>query len=210
MEIEKSEKGGITTSQLSKLADQECIVQNLSWKPDQKTQKGRVFYPYLDIKFVKARLIEICGAGHVQFNIEKDQEGYAIGSMGIFVEGDWIWNSALGVERATTLKDKVKADKVKYKGNHADAYKSCAELFGLIVPKEIKSKILPEPEENIVYDITGKIKIGHIQYNLDSINDYLNGINQSLTLLAQIWLLNKKLQVDDNFKSLMSELKSML
>lgn len=203
-----SQQGGITSKQLALLGDKETIVNNLSWKPDQSTSAGRIFYPYLDIKFVKARMLEVIGPANMQFRIEKE-DVYAIGTMGIFVEGDWIYNSAIGTERdPRNVKDKTKSDKVKYKGNHSDAYKSCSELFGLIVPKEVKPKILPE-RNKIIYDVTGKKEIGHLSSSMELINSYLNNINQSVTLLAQIWMMNPDFNQDDHVRELFTELREL-
>lgn len=190
--IDRSEKGGVTYAQIGKLGDKQTILQNLSWKPDMLTKTGkRVFFPYLDIKFVKAYMIEVCGAGNVQFMIEKDKEGYAIGNMGIFIEGDWVYNSAIGVERDPSKKlDKTKQDKVRFKGNHSDAYKSCAELFGLIVPAEIKSKMLEE-KNNDIYTNQGK-KLGSSLYAKEAINTYLNNLNTSFTMFAQVYKFNEQ------------------
>jgi len=204
--MEKSKKGGLTQEAVAELGSRELILKNLCWKPDQLFKNGmRQFFPYLDIGFVKERLIEVCGAGNVQFTLEKENgQRYAIGSMGIFIDGDWVWNTAIGTERDSNLKDQTKRDKVVFKGNHSDAYKSCAELFGIIVPNDVKGKLLKE-KDNVVY--TPKdAKIGHINYNKDAINAYLNGMNQSLILLAQVYKSNADLlknypEVEVNFRS---------
>jgi hypothetical protein len=187
----ESNKGGISLEQIKKLGDKKIILENLSWKPDQKFKNGkRLFFPYLDIKFVKSRMIEVCGPGNVQFYLEKDQDKFAIGRMGVFIEGEWVYNTAIGTERDSKLKDEGKRNKVIFKGNHSDAYKSCAELFGLIVPREVASKTLDEKEDKVVYSAKGK-KIGHIEWNKESVNAYLNNLNKSITMLAQVYSINK-------------------
>lgn len=210
--MELSEKGGITAGQLSLLYDRKTILENLCWKPDQLTKTGkRIFFPYLDIKFVKSRLIEVCGPGNVQFTMEKDQEKYAIGSMGIFVEGEWVWNTAIGTERGSTLKDETKKNKVIFKGNHSDAYKSCAELFGLIVPRDIGAKMLVE-KDKVVYT-SGNKPIGNISYNKEAINAYLNNMNQSIVMMAQVYKSNEAAfkahpEAEQKFRDIAEFLKS--
>jgi len=208
----KAESGGITNDTLNELGDREVILKNLSWKPDQLFKNGkRQFFPFLDIKFVKSRMIEVCGAGNVQFILEKEQEKFAIGRMGIFVEGDWVWNTAIGTERDSKLKDETKRNKVIFKGNHSDAYKSCAELFGLIVPRDIQAKLLKE-QNDIVYSAKGK-EIGNIKYNKESINAYLNNMNQSITIMAQVYKSNEAAfkshpEADQKFRDIAEFLKS--
>jgi hypothetical protein len=208
----ENSKGGITPDKLKELGDRDVILKNLCWKPDQLFRNGtRQFFPYLDIKFVKSRMIEVCGSGNVQFTLEKDQDKFAIGSMGIFVNGDWVWNTAIGTERSSSLKDETKRNKVVFKGNHSDAYKSCAELFGLIVPRDIKPKLLKE-QNDIVFSATGKT-IGNVKYNKEAINAYLNNMNQSLAMMAQVYKTNEAIfkahpDAETKFRDIAEFLKS--
>jgi hypothetical protein len=210
--MELSEKGGITSAQLNLLTDRKVILENLCWKPDQATKSGkRIFFPYLEIGFVKSRLIEVCGAANVQFLFEKDQEKFGIGRMGIFVEGEWIWNVAVGTERDSKLKDETKRNKVIFKGNHSDAYVSCASLFGLIVPRDIKMKMLAE-KDKVVFTEKNK-QIGNIEYNKEAINAYLNNMNQSIVMMAQVYKSNEEAfkahpEADKKFREIAEFLKS--
>lgn len=206
-----SEKGGITKEQASKLGDKSSILQNLRWKPDNLVghqKKYRVFYPFLAIRYVKERLVDVCRIGNIQFSFEKEHENFGLGRLGILIEGEWIWNSALGTERKSNLRDKTKKDKVELKSGHSDAYKSAAELFGLIIPKEIKSVMLEE-REKYIYSKAGE-KIGHINYNIEEIVTYINNTSRGIPLLATLWNLYPGLHDEKEAQDTFTKLKGLI
>jgi len=198
---------GVTSQMLKELADKNVILKNVKWKPDKLNDGYRLFFPYLSGHFVKRRLIEVLGVQNLQFMLEKDEEYFAKGSIGIFCNSDWNFYSAIGVEKeAKNISDNEKKNKIKFKGNVTDTIKSCAEWLGLMLPIGVEKKTLRE-ENKIVMKKDGE-KIGHIINDLDKINNYLNGISNTKFLISKIYQINKE-KFDKN-KELLENLKTLL
>ena len=198
---------GVTPKMLAELADKKIILENIRWKPDALKGGKRSFYPYLPGDFVKRRLFEILGAGNLQFMLEKDEQFYAKGSLGVLMaSGEWNFYSAIGVEKeGKGLADVEKKNKVKFKGNVTDTIKSCAEWLGLAVPEGVSVKRLTEKDKK-VYKDNGDL-IGSI-YDTEKISNYLNGISQTRYYLAKVYSIHKPRFEDD--KILMDNLEFLL
>ena len=204
---------GVTPAMLVELANKEIILENVKWKPDQLRSGFRSFYPYLSGDFVKRRLIEVLGAHNLQFMLEKDEEFYAKGSIGILMEGgEWNFYSAIGVEKeGKGITDQEKKNKVKFKGNVTDTIKSCAEWLGLMVPAGVTQKKLKEDGGKTVFTSKGDA-IGHVNNNSQEINNYLNGISATKYLISQVYSINKEKvnQAEDLQKALSLLMKGLV
>lgn len=203
---------GVTPEMLAELADKKTILENIKWKPDALRNGKRTFYPYLAGDFVKRRLFEVLGAQNLQFMLEKDEEYFAKGSLGVFMADTAEWNffSALGVEKeGKGLTDVEKKNKVKFKGNVTDTIKSCAEWLGVCVPAGVTSKTLVEKDKK-VYSGKG-VLVGSI-YDNEAVSSHLNGLSQTRYLLAKVYQLNKEAftgneRLMENLKQIMEDLK---
>jgi hypothetical protein len=184
---------GVTPEMLAELANEKVILENIRWKPDKVSPGKQLFFPYLPIDFVKPRLFDILGAENMEFILEKDQERYALGRLGIrfsHTPTEMQYYTAIGVEKeGKNVKDQEKRDKVKFKGNVADTIKSCAEWLGLMVPASVTEKWLTVKDKK-AYTDKGEL-IGTI-YENDKISAYLNGLSQTRYLISKVYQLNKK------------------
>lgn len=203
-----SKKTGVTVEMLAELKNKEILLANVQWKPDFSSGGSQTFYPYLSGDFVKRRLIEVLGAQNLQFMLEKDEEFYAKGSLGVLMEnGEVNFYSAIGVEKeGRNVKDLEKKNKVKFKGNVTDTMKSCAEWLGLMVPEGVTRKTLKK-DGDFVVSANGS-KIGNPKIDQQKISNYLNGVSQSKYLVSQIYKLNK--EKCDSDENIMNVLKSLI
>lgn len=150
-----------------------------------------IVVPYVDARMVQERFDEAFGAENWE-NTYDPESGSA--SISVRIGGEWVTKSDVGIES--------KSDGVK--GKASDAFKRAAVLWGvgrdlyLLGQKSLK---LNEKEIPISQD--GSIELR----TPTAISNYMNKLSTSLGLLYQIWNLNKNLQVDDNFKDLITKLK---
>lgn len=199
----------VTQEKLAELRDKKTLLNNVYWKADKDFGDKQLFFPYLSIDFVKNRLIEVLGSENLQFMLEKDEEFYAKGSIGVLMEsGEWNFYSAIGVEKEGKGLTGEKLNKVKFKGNVSDTIKSCAEWLGLSVPIGITQKTLAKSGD-FVLDSAGK-KIANVKYEQQKINNYLNGLSETRYLIAKIYDINKEKMtpaIETTLKNLLNDLK---
>lgn len=154
-----------------------------------------VCVPYIDARAVQKRLDDVVGVGNWQ-NAYDPISGAA--TLEIRVGKEWISKCDVGTD----------SNVEKEKGKASDAFKRAAVLWG--IGRDLYSigeKSLPyNAKLKSPMDIKGTIPL-RTPINL---SNYLNGINESMGLLYQIWNLNKDKQVDDEFKELFSSLKNYL
>ena len=162
------------------------------WRVQSTKNNKAICVPYLDARQVQERFDSVCGAGKWQ-NSYDPETGRS--SIGLYLDGDWIWKSDVGTE----------SNVEKVKGMASDAFKRAAVLWGVgRFLYKLGTKVL---------DAQGKQAAtpkGQILYTGDQLSNYINGLSEGKALLMQLWNLNKDLQSDEVFKTSISNLKNLV
>lgn len=180
----------VTEEDLKKL----CEPIQPKWRVQSKGNGKAFVVPYLDSRQVQQRLDDVVGQANWQ-NTYEAESGTA--SLGILVDGNWIYKSDVGTD------SKVE----KEKGKASDSLKRAAVLWG------IGRNIYTIGVKVIAYDESKRCCVtseGKPLYTPDQLSMYMNGMNESMGLLVQIWNDNKEKQSDDEFKELIVSLKKFL
>lgn len=163
----------------------------------QSSINGRgkcIVVPYLDARQVQQRLDEVIGASNWA-NTYEAESGTA--SIGIRIGKEFVYKSDVG--------DDTKVEKVK--GKASDAFKRAAVVWGIGRSiYQIGSKVIDFSEK----DKKPMTSSGTILYTPEQLSNYMNGLNESVGLLMQIWNNKKDKQSDPEFVKAISELKKWL
>ncbi len=90
------------------------------WRVQSSNQWGANCVAYIDARDVQDLLDDVCGASNWQVKYE-EHKGNLFASIGINVDGNWIWKSDCGTE------SNVEAQK----GEASDAFKRAAVMWGV-------------------------------------------------------------------------------
>lgn len=141
----------------------------------QSTRDGKaICIPYVDARAVQELLDRVCGASDWQ-NTYDPETGAA--SIGILVDGDWMWKSDVGTD------SKVE----KEKGKASDAFKRAAVLWGI-------NREMYQLGE-VVLPMSGKYaatKQGTALITGRQLTDYINGLNTECSMMMQIYKANEQ------------------
>lgn len=163
------------------------------WRVQSITRdKKAVVVAYIDARAVHERLDIVLGAENWQ-NTYEAETGTA--SIGIRIDGEWIWKSDVGTE----------SNVEKIKGKASDAFKRAAVLWGL-------GRHLYQ-EGSITLDSDGKYpktEKGQTLYTGEQLTNYVNGLNDSVALLMQIWRKNADLHNNQDFVESIKKFKEFL
>ena len=108
------------------------------WRVQSTNEYGASCVAYIDSRDVQDLLDEVCGAENWQDRFE-EHKGNLFCSIGIQVNGEWIWKSDCGTESQVE----------KQKGESSDAFKRAAVMWGVgrfLYSKKIVK--LPVKQEN--------------------------------------------------------------
>jgi len=174
-------------------------ITPLKWRVQSvtKDKKWCIMVPYVDARQVQDRLDVVCGPGGWQ-NTYDPETGAS--SIGILIDGDWVWKSDVGVESNTEA----------IKGRASDAIKRAGVVWGIARDVyNMGTKLLPATEKNgKFYPSTKDGK--KILYTGDQQSAYLNGINESLGLLMQVHDNNSKLHSNEEYQKAMKAVFALI
>lgn len=164
------------------------------WRVQSVTadRKHVVCVAYIDARSIHERLDMVLGAENWQ-NVYDAENG--VTSLGIRVNGEWIYKSDVGTE----------SNVEKIKGKASDSFKRAAVLWGL--GRHLYTEGITTLDSDGKYPKTPK---GQILYTGDQLTAYINGINQSTALLMQIVKKNSHLNERVEYQSLIKGLLEIL
>lgn len=156
--------------------------------------------PYNDARQIQQRFDDVFGGANWE-NTYDPETGAA--SISVLINDTRITKTDVGTEDENPRVSK----NARYKGRASDAFKRAAVLFGVGREKyNIGTKVLS-------YDVLSKCPktaSGKKLYGGEQLTLYMNGLNESMGLLMQIWNKNKELHEDPEFLEVMTKAKKLL
>lgn len=162
------------------------------WRVQSAKNGKAICVPYIDARDVQTRLDQVVGAANWQNTYDAES---GVSSLGIKIEGEWIWKSDIGKAGA------IEADKSKA----SDALKRAAVLWGIGRHiYDIDTRVLDAEGS---YPVTAaKQKL----YTGDQLTRYLNGVTESESLLMQIVKQNSHLNANQEYQDCIKKLLAFL
>jgi len=166
------------------------------WRVQSTTKDGKwdICVPYLDARVVQQRLDDIM-LPQCWSNTYEAESGTS--SISILINGEWITKSDVGTD----------SNVEKEKGKASDAFKRAAVLWN--IGRDIYSigtKLLPHNAEK-KRPMTQK---NEVLWTPEQLSLYLNGMNESIGLLNQLWITNPALQANETFKTAVITIKELV
>ena len=148
---------------------------DLRWRVQTAKGQNALCVAYVDARAVQQRLDDVCGVEGWQNTYDAES---GVSSIGINVDGEWIWKSDIGTE----------SNIEKEKGKASDAFKRAAVLWGIGRNLySIGEVVLPSNGKQAT------TKNGQTLFTGKQLTDYINGLNTECSLLMQVFKPNQAL-----------------